>query len=1065
MRKCPMTKDPMTNHWVFAVAAVWILLSACASVRAQEKQPVNALILHGPHFTLDAEMKKRLEAEGIRLVVRDIAEPVSPEMLRLFHVVVLSNFDGLQAPTFVPHQFVIQHLNAKRNIELLHAYVAEGGGVFFSPDMRGGGKEVAEGCSALLAPWGMRVLAAQARDDAHACCDGAYAWTSAVAQTPVSAGVRRIVYPTNMLRWDDAYACPPLVVEDKQWQVVVRGMPGSAAATGLQYKTWFPIKGAEGPVIAAVRQVEKGRVAALGVSAFYTLWVPFEAPKGGWVGESCTGPIDGIFLEKGDGQGTSDGFRLLLNMLRWLAEGGRAAGFGGYTEERLKQLPAPAAAQFPPWLNGWNLDNGKPIKVLIGARSRYSDGQSTVAELAEAARKAGYSVLVMTETFERLDRASWDAFVADCDKATGDDLIVMPGIDIPDTYENRFLLFGQRAFPDTFMLSEDGKALKQAQYLSLGFGTHFTAIHRPSSTPLPHHLYKFFAGVVVFTYRAGKLVDNGLLAYEWQVGAASQPIPLAVHEVHSAAELEAAATGGHQLFIMADTARSAAWYLRPGMQHFWESPSLFLVSAGPMVRRLYWGRIELEDDVPIKDVQVRTGGYAERRWAPNAKQAALDFYLPPSQLRWSYVYVEDEKGRSAVSPPLHSGPAPRYTWRCSDRQNFFGFAMNYTGTRMPDVEFVVPAFGTEEGRGTWPHGGGPQRGENLAPLLDFPYASPEVYVTDIYVDQRYWKALWEDVAYDGKASQGTSRARVFDARVRYYDYKTDNASNTRDDTLMLKEVTLRLRIPVVPDGPVFPRFTSVARQPEYGFADAKTGQDTKAKLDAGFIDLPVGGYAGNLVALSPGIRVSADGSVGFAAPEGADTPLPAMTSWSVRYVRVPAEQLAELRAFMGCAGRTPYELKLARGRLMGIAYEAQVEADAFGAAGEVAPAQKAPFELPLVIAGLNRNWDAGLWREDGALDFFGVFEGKGFARLDVTKGGRFYAGNVITAQDPRLRLSIIRWDDKGIQIEANNPTGTEITALVETPKEIQKRYRLSAAVTVPAGACVRQEFAAGAPQQ
>ncbi len=40
----------------------------------------------------------------------------------------------------------------------------------------------------------------------------------------------------------------------------------------------------------------------------------------------------------------------------------------------------------------------------------------------------------------------------------------------------------------------------------------------------------------------------------------------------------------------------------------------------------------------------------------------------------------------------------------------------------------------------------------------------------------------------------------------------------------------------------------------------------------------------------------------------------------------------------------------------------------------------------------------------------------------------------------------------------NNPTATEVTALVETPKEIQKRYRLSAAVTVPAGTCVRLDF-------
>lgn len=1062
--------------------AVVVFLPACHSAAAegQRNEPIHALILASSSFKLDAEVEKRLLREGIQVVTKDMTEPLSAEMLKLFHVVILlvsGDLGGFQTPIFVPHEFVVKYLNGKRNIAELHRYVAAGGGLFVSVAMTGAGLETAEGCEPLLEPRGIRLLAAQVRDEAHSCCNGEYAWTTNIAKSPVTAGVQRIVYPTNQLRWDDAYATVPFVPENKEWQPLVRGLPKSVAAKGLQYTTWLPMEGQKSPVLAAIRPVEKGRVGVLGVAPFYTLQMPFAKPPNGWVGESHTGLIDGIFLEKGDGNAPSDGWRLLVNMFRWLAESSRVAGFGGYTKERLAQTPAPATATIPSWLSGWREETGaQPFKVLIGARSSFSDGKGTVAELAEAARKVGYSILVMTETFERFDPKSWEAFLAECKKASGDEFVVMPGLDIPDVYQNRYLLFGQRVFPDRFMLSDDGKALKETQFLSLGFGTHCVAVHRPTTTPMVHQLYKHFSGVVVYTYREGKLIDDGTLAYQWQVNNGSQPLPLAVHEIYSPKEIELASTG-HQLFVFADAVQNAAWYLRAGIQHFWESPALFLVSSGPMIRTLTCGSpvekssdvpvhtrgtITVESDAPITDVQLINHYYPERRWRPKEKRVSLEYHLPPSHLRWCFVYAQDEKGRAAISSPLRFGPTARYTWRCADRQNFFGYAMSYTGTYLPDVDFVVPTFGTDEGRGVWAHQMGPRRGENLAPLLEFSYASPAVYITDAVVDQRYWRALWEEVVFDAKPSQGTSRSRVFEARVRYYDFNLSEAYREKDTRrpMMLKEITLRLRAPVVPTPPVFPIFTKVSPQPEYGYFDAVSGKEVKGKLERGFIDLPAGGYADDLIALAPGIRVSTNGDVGFAAPEWSNGPLPVGTSWTARYVKVPKEQLQELRAVMGVGGKTPYELKLSRGKVQGVAYAAHLQAEGFGVAGTIASAPKMPYALPLFIEGVNGNWEAAVWREDGALDSFGVFEGKGLARLDGTKGGKFYAGNVIVADNPNLRLTILRWDAKGIAVEANNPTEVDVEAIIETPQDIVGRYRLRETVKVPAGSSVRLEFGA-----
>jgi hypothetical protein len=474
-----------------------------------------------------------------------------------------------------------------------------------------------------------------------------------------------------------------------------------------------------------------------------------------------------------------------------------------------------------------------------------------------------------------------------------------------------------------------------------------------------------------------------------------------------------------------------------------------------MVRILHWGRVQLEDDVPITDVQLRTHWFAERRWRPNDAHPDLSYSLPGSHLRLGYVYVADAKGRTAITPPLRSGPTPRYTWRCSDRQNFFGFALPYTGTRLADVDLAVPTFGTDEGSRLWPNEGGPRRGANMAPLLEFPFAGPAVYITDAFVDQRYWRAQWEDVAYDGKASQGTSRSRVYEARVRFYDFKSEEEGhNSRGHLLMPTEVTVSLRTPVVPDGPVFPRFTRVDAAPKYGWADPASGKEVTGELKEGFVDLPAGGFAGDVVALTDGIRVRADGQVGFVAQD-AGGPLPAGTTWTAQFIRVPADKLGAVRPFMGAAGATPYKLELARGKLDRIAYAAWLRAEGGGVAGTVTPAAEAPWPLPLVIDGLSCNWHAALVREGAEPEPIGVFEGKGYARLDVTKGGKFYAGNIIAAQDRRLNLTVLSWDAGSITIEANNPTQEEIKTLLQTPEEVVGKYRLQQEVTVPAGACVR----------
>jgi hypothetical protein len=1063
--------------------AMGLLLLFGTAVLAQDK--CTALLLSGG-MELDGKVAKLLKDEGIGVVQRGLADPISLEQLKCFEFVIIPDFAGAMVPNFIPAWGTINYLNLQKNLAALQQYVREGGGLFFSPLMAGGGAEVTEGAEGLLAPWDAHLVTGQVRDNAHAAAKIPYAWTTAIAKSPLTAGVSKLWYPTNQLRWDDAYATVPFNLEDKAWQVLVRAMPGSVGAKGLQYTTWLPLPGVKDSPIAAVRPVEKGRVALCGIAPFYTFSHAYSLDDRGWVGESNTGLIDGIVLEKGDesADAPSDGWTLLANVFHWLAEGGRAAGFGNYTKEKFAALPAPKSEPFPAWMS-WNAGNGAvPVKVLVGARSSASNGTATVAEMAAAARKAGYGVLAMTETFEKMDPAAWPAFVKACDAATGDDLIVMPGLDIADIFGNRFLVLGTRIYPEKFMLDETGKAMKQAQYLSLGFGTHFTIIARPSTTPMPHQLYKFFAGIAVSTWRGGKLVDDGLLAYQWQVNNASMPLPVAVHEVFSPADVAlAAGDGPQQTYVLADTPRNAAWYLRPGMAHHWETPSLFLVSGGPMVRTLNGGRIVADDDVPITEVRAISQHVPVRRWTPKEPTVDLTFNLPPNQYYPLFFHLTDAKGRTAITPIVRLQWAPGYLYRCSDRQNFFGYAVNYTGTILPQVDITLPAFGTKEGQGFWPDQSGSRRGENIAPLIEFPFASHAVTITDANIDQRYWNAQWEDVVFDGKASQGTARTRVYEAKVRYYDYHYEGFQEfTRTSTrpMMVVQADVRLRIPVAPEGDIFPGITGVKASPEYEYTDAN-GEVQAGKLTKGYLDLPVGGRVEEFVALTPGWRVLANGRIGFAAPAWTAGALPAGTSWGGCFVMLPPAKIKEMRVLMGLTGKPPYGLTVTRGTLTSLCYVAMLEAANGGVEGTVKPApspaaQKptdpavkdeipadAPvpamtYPLPLTITGLNGNWDTRVWREDDSLTAFAVFEGNGYARLDVTKGGRFFAGEIITAKNaPALRLTVVKWDADGITVEAHNPTAAPLEATLETTPAIPGRYHLQQPVTVPPGATVMVE--------
>jgi hypothetical protein len=126
----------------------------------------------------------------------------------------------------------------------------------------------------------------------------------------------------------------------------------------------------------------------------------------------------------------------------------------------------------------------------------------------------------------------------------------------------------------------------------------------------------------------------------------------------------------------------------------------------------------------------------------------------------------------------------------------------------------------------------------------------------------------------------------------------------------------------------------------------------------------------------------------------------------------------------------------------------------FGVAGEVAKTAELLCDVPLQIQGLNPRWAAGIWREGGGVDYTGIFEKTAWPRLDVSKKGKYYAGNLLTADNPGLVLEVVRWSKDRIQIEVHNPTDQGIEATVSTPAEITGYKALTRKVVVPPGTTI-----------
>jgi hypothetical protein len=270
-------------------------------------------------------------------------------------------------------------------------------------------------------------------------------------------------------------------------------------------------------------------------------------------------------------------------------------------------------------------------------------------------------------------------------------------------------------------------------------------------------------------------------------------------------------------------------------------------------------------------------------------------------------------------------------------------------------------------------------------------------------------------------------------------------------------VFLALKQELTPQGAVWPVINSLAVPKatpagiDYVYNDVGGKRVQGTMPTNGFVDLPVGGVAGNVLALTP-LRVAANGLVGFATD---GKPAKAGTTYEGSFVTIVPTNVAAIRNALGFDGETPFKLSCTQGSVDHVGFFLYLKAEKGGVAATLTGASMPVSPLmPIRLLGANPNWPLGMWDPQGLrTQDFAFLDGVGMGFVDVTKSGEFYFGNTLLATDKNLNLAFAApWTKDYVKVEVNNPTDKPVTATITAPKAIEAgRIHIEKEVTVPAG--------------
>ncbi|MBU4211241.1 MAG: hypothetical protein KKD33_01510 [Verrucomicrobia bacterium] len=463
------------------------------------------------------------------------------------------------------------------------------------------------------------------------------------------------------------------------------------------------MKASRVPIVAVREGVEgKGRMAVCGINMALT--------------DFCAGNTvyNGICTGQGLEGKRSDLDRLLMNIVDWLGAGSVKAGRKTIETSVKASFAVESSFQFPKPLavstNRPFMANPDQFIGLVGARSTYRGGKSTVAEYGKVARELGLQYLVFLEDFEVLKDEEYEKFKKECEANSDDKLIFIPGIRIQTDLGVHY--FGFRIglkLPRLSYLKTGTRKLVQyskdgicGEYLwsrengnrvGMACGNFRLEQKMPSGVP-PEDYNVLNPFISLYTYQSGKLVDTMMDTYLKCAARTEWVSPITVNLVDSADELRAEWNSDHfKTVYLRDQGQGLNGFKDKIGERGVHFNAVSYVSNGPKIdewrtsgqdcgggwwdwtRYRWFVRMAVSSDAGLKEIRVMNGMRPMCRFLPKgAKRFEQELVLTHNDMHNLILIVTDNNGRQAISDEeWDKNQLLQLTW-CSDRNNMLSYA-------------------------------------------------------------------------------------------------------------------------------------------------------------------------------------------------------------------------------------------------------------------------------------------------------------------------------------------------------------------------------------------------------
>jgi hypothetical protein len=516
---------------------------------------------------------------------------------------------------------------------------------------------------------------------------GAYWWTRRISRHSVTDGVECLAFPKQ---GDYGRVATQRVELSRDWDVLVRAEKSARVFNvGFSHSSWFPAwedsgEEAAEPPLFAVRKALNGRIALLPIDPGYIIWN---------VGNPA---FPQVFMGLGDErENPSNGFRLIGNTLRWLAEPARSRGrLGGFVPDpdavKPYRFPEKVAPVQPPP----EVPAPAQFRGLIGARSDLSDGGASVAQYAAEARKLGLAFLFFAEPWESLSEGKLAQLRARCKEVSDESFRAIPGIQYGDTSGIRWVYLDPAFLPTADYLEPGTKLVKfdgRFAYNNWMKSGHLTrmplGISRISSDPRSLWWYHFLP---VWEWRKGALDSDNQKVFFQNIGNGLSYVPSFYADVSDLADLRSAAREGAMVVFgstlgeaMGKIVSYAPWPLyEDNFSYVTQGPTIgqFVVagwngSGQHMVKtagaQYFAVRVSVSSDAGLAEVALLSNdNQVHHRFLPQgAKRFSTGFVGVMDKQNSFVLRVRDTKGKLAYSTPHLAYTNTAGIYYCGDNLN------------------------------------------------------------------------------------------------------------------------------------------------------------------------------------------------------------------------------------------------------------------------------------------------------------------------------------------------------------------------------------------------------------